>query len=206
MTQFNYETYKVDVPLGERGDWRVDRFVVSEADSAFTRLRAAFKGSREEVPAGQYTRLTLHAATIMSDTPAEISDHLSFIYRAKGRVLINGLGLGMCAQAALRKPEVQRVTVIEKSADVIALVAPHYRERFDDRFTVIEADALTWTPPKGARYDVVWNDIWANQSSDNLPDMHRLHRRYGRRAGWVGSWCRWMCEDQRKREAQQFPW
>lgn len=197
-----YAKYKVSVPEGAQGDWRVDRFVVSDEDAKFARLRAVFKGVREEVPAGQYTRLTLHATTIMSDTPAEVRDHLDIIYRARGRVLINGLGLGMCAQAVLNKPEVEHVTIVEKSADVIALVAPHYVERFGDRLTVIEADALEWRPPKGVRYGAVWHDIWAAQSSENLPDMVKLHRRYGRCADWQGSWCRWMCEDLRRRDRE----
>lgn len=204
MSEF-LEKYQVDVPEGKSGDWRVERFVMSEEDAKFTRLRAAFKGPREEVPAGQYTRLMRGRTTVMSDTPAEIRDHLSFIYLAVGRVLINGLGLGMCAQAVARKENVEHVTVIERSEDVIKLVGPHYESRFGQKIEIIHADALQWTPPKGVRYGAVWNDIWDSQTSENLPDMHRLHRRYGRRADWVGSWCRWMCEDQRKRDAQ-FPW
>jgi hypothetical protein len=35
---------------------------------------------------------------------------------------------------------------------------------------------------------VAWHDVWANICEDNLPLMARLHRRYGRRVNWQGSW------------------
>lgn len=126
----------------------------------------------------------------MTDTPMEISDHLSFVYRAKGHVLINGLGLGVCVQGALDKPEVTKATVVEISPDVIALVADHYRERYGERFEVIQADAFTWTPPPRVRYGACWHDVWMNLCGDNLPQMKQLHRKYGRKCDWQGSWGR----------------
>jgi spermidine synthase len=137
----------------------------------------------------------------MSDTPAEQDDHREFVQRARGRILINGLGLGMVLQACLERRKwqsdeyaVEHATVVEISPAVIALVAPHYQARYGDRLTIVQADALTWQPPKGERYAAVWHDIWPDICTDNLPQMHTLHRRYGRRADWQGSWARWICE------------
>lgn len=188
---------KVDVPEGQSGEWRVERFTVSETEARFHAIR---NGGRAVRP-GTYTRLIRGGKTIMSDTPAEMSDHTYFVRIATGSVLVNGLGLGMCAAAVLRKPEVTSLTVVEKSLDVIRLVAPSLS---DDRLTIIEADALDWQPPKGKRYGAVWHDIWDDICADNLPDMHRLHRKYGGRADWQGSWCRAMCEYQARQDKRSW--
>jgi spermidine synthase len=95
----------------------------------------------------------------------------------------------------LEKPEVERVTVIEKSEDVIVLVAPSFSK--DNRVQIILADAFEYQPPKGVRYGAVWHDIWDTICGDNLPSMHRLHRKYGRRTEWQNSWCRELCERSR---------
>lgn len=79
---------------------------------------------------------------------------------------------------------VQSITVVELSTDVITLVAPH----LDPRIKVVHGDAYTWQPPKGIRYSVVWHDIWPTLSSENLEGMTKLHRKYGRRCDWQGSW------------------
>ena len=98
-------------------------------------------------------------------------------------------------RTSLDKPEVEHVTVVELSKDVIALVAGHYKARYGDRLTVVHADALDWKPPKGARYDAVWHDIWPDICGDNWETMKRLHRKYGRRCDWQNSWCRYQVKE-----------
>jgi spermidine synthase len=109
-------------------------------------------------------------------------------------VLIHGLGLGVVLNGCLLKPEVTQVTVVERSTDVIALVASHYQERFGDRFELIQGDAFTWKPEKGRRWSFAWHDVWDYICADNLPEMHKLHRRFGQRVNWQRSWCRSLCE------------
>ena len=111
--------------------------------------------------------------------------------------MVHGLGLGVAVQAMLNKKKVQKLTVVEISSDVIALVGSYYAALFGNRLEIINADAFTWKPPKDVRYGVVWHDIWDNICSDSLPEMHKLHRKYGRKTDWQGSWCRWRCEQQR---------
>lgn len=200
-----WHKYKVDVPEGRIGDWTVERFEITEGKAKFYNLRLSLHGTgHRSVRPGNYTRLIHNSHLIMSDTPAEIRDHLRIIGMAKGNVLLNGLGLGLVLQACLLKPEVDHVTVIELAPEVIALVEPHLRERFGDRFTVHEADALIWTAPKNSRWDVVWHDIWNNLCTDNLPEMHRLHRRYGQRCDWQGSWSREEMEYLRRCSARAW--
>jgi len=195
---------QVDVPEGKSGNWEAARFEVTEDGAALENIQAMFGGGRTITP-GTYIRLTHHGHVIMSDTPAEMSDLSEPIriakqlYRSKSRdVLINGLGLGVVLQTILDDPTIEHLTIIEQSADVIALVAPHWKNKYGDRLTIIHANAFEWKPPKNTRYCVVWHDIWNNITSDNLPEMHRLHRKYGRRCDWQGSWCRWECEQARR--------
>ena len=96
----------------------------------------------------------------------------------------------MVLQACLDKPEVTKAIVVEKSEDVIAMVAPFYREKYGDRVEIVHACALEYRPTKGSRFGMVWHDIWNYICGDNLEDMKKLHRRYGRLTDWQGSWAR----------------
>jgi len=184
---------KVDIPEGYANDWKVQRFVISEKESNFTKMRAVFH-HREYVEAGRYTRLTHCGGVVMSDTNSERREHIMPVLKAQGKILINGLGIGMVLNACLRKPEVEHATVIELSPEVIWLVGPHYQKLFGDRLTIICADALTWRPKRGTRYGMVWHDIWDTICGDNLPEMTKLHRSYGQRTEWQGSWQKDMCQ------------
>lgn len=183
-----YKKYKVSVPEGAAGEWYVRRFVVDEDAAMRTSFRAAAQGGRGSVPAGTYTGLYHGTELWMSDTPDEISDHLDFIFQAHGNVLVHGLGLGMGVAAVLAKPEVRSVLVVEIAKEVINLVAPHLQAKYGSKLSVLHGDALIWPIPKGAKWDVAWHDIWENISEDNLEAMTKLHRRFGRRVKWQGSW------------------
>lgn len=181
---------QVNLPEGKCGKWAVSKFTVSEADAKFSALRAAIKG-RGYVSEGTYTQLTCEGrGIIMSDTPDERRDHGYAIYKAKGHVLINGLGLGMVLANILKKDSVTKVTVVEVDADVIALVGPHYT---DPRVEIVHASAFDYKPPKGTRYGAVWHDIWDNICGDNLPEMTKLKRKYGRLTDWQGCWAEEQC-------------
>jgi spermidine synthase len=180
---------KVTLPEAKSGPWSIERFKVDKPD-----LHSMIRG--RGVPVGEcYTRLMRGNTLVMSDTPAEMRDHYMAVRMAQGSCLINGLGIGMVLKAILKKPEVTDVTVVELSQDLIDIVAPHYQ---DERVTIICDDALEYKPPKGKQYGMVWHDIWDYICADNLKDMHKLHRKYGRRTDWQGSWCRSVCERHRR--------
>ena len=188
-----YDKYKVNVPSGISGEWSVEQFEVTKNEAELEKVRALFNGGRG-VPVGKYTALKRNNQIVMSDTPDEIRDHFSIIWAAKGSVLINGLGIGVVLQACLNKDSVTHVTVIEQSKDVISLIGDYYKNIYSDRLTIIHDDAFAYKPPKNIKYGAVWHDIWDNICADNLPEMHRLHRKYGRRTEWQGSWARAICE------------
>ena len=189
LEQVWWDKYKVDVPEGRIGDWAVERFEITEDGAKFHNLRATIHGfGYRSVRPGNYTRLTHNGNIVMSDTRAEICDHLEIIRKAKGNVLLNGLGLGLVLRACLLKPEVNYITVIEIAPEVIGLIEPHLRKQFGNRFTIHEADAVTWKAPKNFRWDVVWHDIFDAICIDNLPTMTKLKRRYGNRCDWQECW------------------
>lgn len=177
----------IDVPDGVSGDWKVETFEVQARE--LSQMLSMMKYGRG-VPAGTYKKLSYRGSVVMSNTPDEIRDFISFVWKAKGSVLVNGLGLGVLLKALLNKPEITEITVIEKSIDVINLVAPTYQ---DDRLTIINADAFEWKPPRGKRYNAVWHDIWNDICGDNLPEMQKLHRKYGRKCDYQASWARELC-------------
>lgn len=186
--------FKCKVPDGVSGDWRVETFTVSKADSDFTKIRAAIHPD-EFVEAGTYKRLMRGLTVVMSNTRFEVDTNSSIIHHAKGTVLINGLGLGLVVSELLKKEAVQHITVIEQSPDVIKLVAPSFAG--NPRVTIIEGDALEHTPKKGERWDYVWHDIWDFICSDNLAAMRQLKRKYARRTGWQNCWGYYQCLRQR---------
>ena len=173
------------IPEGERGPWRVERFEVTEHEARLSGLRAMFQG-RGAINSGIYTKLE-HAqrGVVMSDSPDEMRDFRYAISRARGHVLVNGLGLGLVVAGMLRKLEVSKLTVIEVDPDIIALVGPHL---VDPRLDIVQESAFDYRPPANARYGAVWHDIWDTLCGDNLPDMTRLKRKYGRRTDWQGCW------------------
>jgi len=197
-----YEQYQSHVPEGSSGNWRIERFTVSEEEASFQNVRASFSfsSSGQYIESGTYTRLMRGGTVVMSDTPSEIRDHIYFIYKANGNVLIGGLGLGVVVEACLEKDEVDHVTVIEISEDVIKLVGGYLKEKYGDRFTIIHADLLKWRPDKGQTWDCAWYDIWDNICTDNLPEITKIKRKMGRRTSFQEAWRE---EDLRYRKRQE---
>ena len=194
LTYKQIREIRADIPEGTKGDWKIELFVVDKEGADHHNMQCAMHGGRRTIVEGTYTRLKKNGSIIMSDTPAEQDDHMEFIQRAKGDVLINGLGMGWVIEVLLRLPQVTSLTVIEISQNLIDLVAPHYKAKDkENKLNIICADAFEWKPPKGQRYGAVWHDIWDNICEDNLSEMKTLHRRYGhwlQQPSFQGSWGR----------------
>lgn len=179
------KTWLVDVPEGEHGSVRIERFEVPKNSIESLRLAMSGRGC----PPGTYTKMLRNGRLWMSDTPAEQRDHMAVdweIQRRGGRVLVMGLGLGMIVHRALQHDKVEHVDVVEIDPDVAALVGPHYEK--SGRVTVHVGDAFAMKWPAGTRWSVAWHDVWPDLTEDNLPEMARLARSYGRRVDWQGFW------------------
>jgi len=113
----------------------------------------------------------------MTLTPVDLDTCDEAINAAHGRVITFGLGLGYYAYMCSEKPEVESVTVVERSADVIRLFKKHILPQFPnkDKIKIIESDAFEYAehvmPDKG--YDLAFVDTWRD-ASDGTPMYERM--------------------------------
>jgi spermidine synthase len=173
----------------------IERFTVGERDLG--NIMAMARSTR----AGDYTRLSVDGRLWMSDTDAEYRDQIMALIEAQrhagGRGLVNGLGLGCTLGAML--DHLEHIDVVESEERVCRLIGKWYESEFPGRVTVHCDNAYTIQWPKGTRWDVVWHDIWPGLCEDNLEGMGTLHRRYGRRCDWQGSWGKELLQYERRR-------
>lgn len=190
------------VKQGKKGPWSIERFRVTPAQAKRFNLGVLMgRGSGLElIDPGRYVRLR-HASrgVVMSNTPFEQRTCFEAYHHATGRVLVNGLGIGMVLEGMLSKPDVTYIRVIEIDKDVIDLVGAHYTK--DKRVEIVHADALEYRPLVGEKFDYVWHDIWDTYGNDDdAPQMATLGRRYNKRiAARSGFWGRdWMRAEKRR--------
>jgi len=144
----------------------------------------------------------------MSTGLMEQESHAFHVHEAHGSVIVAGLGMGLYAYAASLKPEVDHVMVVERRADVIAVMkmaADFGHWPGGNKITVIEADALgsdlaarVNAVTDGRPPDYLFADIWptccAPNASRETAAMVRALRPSA--AGWWGQelsfglWCR----------------
>ena len=186
----NHDDWKVDVPVGKSNGVEVKKFMVEE--NSITNWRLVFQG--RGATQGEHTMMLRNGELWMSDTIAEALDHYEcqqWMQLLGGRVLVVGLGLGMIVKQALALPNVTHVDVVEIDPDVIALVGPTYA---GPQCTIHQADIYELKWPPNTSWSVAWFDIWPTITSDNIPEMTRLARSYGKRTGWQGYWAKKDCQ------------
>jgi len=165
------------IPAGFSGLWFITKANLTESMSSVRH------GTPVTVPPGTYTFLyrltdaTLYCdppgEVVMEDTPFELQTHLGFVLAARGRVLVTGLGLGCVVRGLLANPNVEHITCIENSKDVIRLVGFHMPY---ERLTILEADALEWTANNKEVFDCAWHDLWTDRSNGE-PHLDHWHAR-----------------------------
>ena len=108
----------------------------------------------------------------MTLTPVDLDTCEEAIEAAHGRVITFGLGLGYYAFMAAEKAEVESVTVVEKSADVIeafkTALLPHFPHA--EKIRIIEADAFVYAEKEMPKehFDLAFVDTWRD-AGDGLP-------------------------------------
>ena len=164
----------------------VEQFLVEWDSLENLRLRMTGRGCSP----GFFWRLTIDGLLWMSDTDAERRDHLEPLFASSvysgGRGLVHGLGMGLVVAGMLNY--LDHVDVVEADERVIRIIGGEYKRIFGDRITLHHDDALTRKWPRGSFWDVVWHDIWPDLAVRNLSEMAKLHRSYGGRSNWQGSW------------------
>lgn len=177
----------IDVPDGKSGIWEVKTFIVPKGKCDEIEI---FKEKRG-IPFGTYKKLTRNGIPVMSNTPDEINDFIPFVSKAKGNILINGLGLGTIIKILLTKKEVNKITIVENSKDVINLVAPAYSQ---DGINIINDNAFDFTPKKNEKYDYIWHDIWDRIDPKNLKEMNILKNKYAYMDAYQECWAENVCK------------
>lgn len=113
----------------------------------------------------------------MTLTPVDLDTSDEAIERAHGKVVTFGLGLGYYAYMVSEKENVESVTVVEKSADVIALFKEYILPQFShpEKVRIVNADAFEYaenTMP-AEEFDVAFVDTWRD-ASDGAPMYERM--------------------------------
>lgn len=113
----------------------------------------------------------------MTLTPVDLDTCEEAVEAAKGRVLTFGLGLGYYAYMASEKKDVESVTVVELSSEVISLFKKHILPKMPNRhkIKIVNCDAFEYaekTMPK-ERFDLAFVDTWRD-ASDGAPMYKRM--------------------------------
>lgn len=186
----------LDIPQGESGDWSIihKTYPAGQKFSTAT-FRTAFIGGQKsrEIVYDEPTRfhfLCEGDAVWMSDWPveqAQCDDNLRPI--REGRVLVGGLGLGLCATILARRRAISQVTVVEKSPDVVKLVAEHLRVPHG-KLRIVVADVFEYLldrPPTRHCYDWIFHDVWTSDSEGTFLETVLPLRRLSVANEWVAN-------------------
>jgi len=115
----------------------------------------------------------------MTLTPVDLHTCEEAIQQAKGKVVTFGLGLGYYAYMASEKKEVESVTVVELSEDVIKLFKKHILPQMPNahKIKILNCDAFEYAEkimPK-ENFDFAFVDTWRD-ASDGAPMYERMRR------------------------------
>ena len=137
-----------------------------------------------EVPPLGFFEEEFHFPAVLEDgnewmtlTPVDLDTSDEAIEAAHGKVVTFGLGLGYYAYMCSEKPEVESITVVEKSPDVIRLFKTYILPQFGypEKVRIIEADAFEYAEHEmsGEGYELAFVDTWRD-ASDGLPMYERM--------------------------------
>lgn len=175
------------LPEGRRGLWTVRRADVGTMP-AIDVFFLGLEPYRVHTTLERYTCATAHldkGEIVMEDSPREIRRHLPILLKARGRVLVSGLGLGCVVRGLLAKPQVAHVDVIESDRHILQLIGPEFAG--NPRVRLHHGDALNHWWPANTRWDYAWHDVWSEDEPLHLVHA-RLIKRYAARSSQQGAW------------------
>jgi hypothetical protein len=105
----------------------------------------------------------------MSYTPQEVLTQRPGLRKAKGKVIIVGLGMGWLLQRVMAKKSVKKVVLVERSRELIDWVLPAIESSFPDKpLDVVVGDAYGIVQKMTA--DVALWDIWESLGAVDQTD------------------------------------
>lgn len=105
----------------------------------------------------------------MALTPSEIISQRLGIMKARGTVLVGGMGMGWFARRVLEKPEVTHVTVCDIDEGVLEYFGRYLVEGFKDKVTLVHGDIYD---QDAFAFDSYLSDIWPY--INDMPDDEKF--------------------------------
>lgn len=100
--------------------------------------------------------------TIMNNSDEEKGFNLEIISKARGDVLIAGLGIGLIVLPIMNKENVISIDIVEKYQEIIDLIEPQLP--LNGKVNIIHQDIISFVPTK--KYDIIY--------FDTLPEVQYL--------------------------------
>lgn len=114
----------------------------------------------------------------MMSVPSETLTNDPYAYKARGNVVTFGLGIGYFVYMAMLNDKVTKVTVIEKSKEVIKLFEEIKKYFPDKPLEIIEGDAFDYFNQSFLKsFDYIYVDIWQS-SEDGRSIITKLLEQY----------------------------
>ena len=115
----------------------------------------------------------------MTLTPVDLDTCKEAIKAAHGKVVTFGLGLGYYAYMASEKSEVESVTVVELSSEVIKLFSEHILPQMPNRekIKIVNADAFEYAERvmPNEKFNYAFVDTWRD-ASDGAPMYEKMKK------------------------------
>lgn len=137
------------------GEWWVARHRAGLVDGYVSGPAAAVEPFRHVLRRGR--------TAWMSSSLMELESHAWHVHRARGVVVVAGLGLGLYTYAVAARPEVERVVVVERAPEVVAVM--RQATGFDQwpnrgKVVILEGDALDAGRLRALMGGAVGSDRW----------------------------------------------
>ena len=173
----------VRIPNVKAGNWELKTEKYPAYRGVICDDMIIFDDFREVPPLGFFTEDFEFPAVLedgnewMTLTPVDLDTCEDAIAAAHGRVVTFGLGLGYYAYMTARKPEVESVTVVEKSEDVIKLFETYIQPQLEcaDKIRIVNEDAFLYAKHtmSSEKFDYAFVDTWRD-ASDGAPMYERM--------------------------------
>ena len=158
------------------------KYITYEPYQLFAYDDISLEGDKENSRIGyfdnkfSYLALTEGNNVWMSLNPNEIETMKPYINKAKGDVLVLGLGMGYVPFMMAVNPEVKNITIIEKDPEIIglfnSLILPSFKNK--EKIKIVEDDAINFVK-KNNTFDYVFADLW-HSPEDGLSLFVQLKR------------------------------
>jgi spermidine synthase len=122
---------------------------------------------------------------VMSLTPMEVMSQRAGLRKARGNVIMGGLGLGWLALRVLERKQVKHLTVVDNDREVIRVFGEPLKKKFGDKLLLLHGDFYETALDDSAKYDTVLADIWNEYGEASYNRRFKeVKAKYERVWGW----------------------